>query len=76
MAGRPQKKKPRGGGGGGGGQHWANLTHYWQCWHLVGMRSYLRWPNNLPSCWTNVGPMSKITVGQRTASNIGPTLNK
>ena len=71
------------------GQRWPNVAHIRptlvQCWTNVMRKLAIHWANVGPTCWGNIGPMSKITLGQRHLPtlaqcnwlhwpNIGPTL--
>ena len=46
-------------------------------WHMQGLLGYGRWTNIEPTVGKNVGPMSKMTSGQRhlphKTANVGPT---
>ena len=37
----------------------------------ISMKNVVRWPNMEPTCWCNVGPMSKITMGQHRRATLG-----
>ena len=71
------------------GQRWPNVAHIRptlvQCWTNVMRKLAIHWANVGPTCWGNIGPMSKITLGQHHLTtlaqcnrlhwaNVGPML--
>ena len=71
------------------GQRWPNVAHNGptlvQCWTKVMRKLAIHWVNVGPTRWDNIGPMSRITLGQRHLPtlaqcnwlhwpNVGPTL--
>ena len=71
------------------GQRWPNVAHIGptlvKCWPNVLGKLAIHWANVGPTRWDNIGPMSKIILGQHHLptfaqcnwlhwSNVGPTL--